>query len=169
MRTQQKPDSSLALLCWMVGSRKRRTLRRPHLERLSRVNLSTWRDGFLQTAGTGAAGLVAAELGGDVTLTDQRSFVFPGDGHEAGGGGRAPMATRSLPELLQINADLNAGEGRRVSVHELLWGDRGLEARLPHATYDLIMGADIVSLGSMRTPTLQLYSLRMVLITFGLS
>jgi predicted nicotinamide N-methyase len=100
-------------------------------------------------SGTGALGLTAFILGADVTLTDQASFKFPGDRSRLG-------ESQSLLDLLRLNVGLNsfcalADSGdvvglveRRVQVCELLWGDAGMESKLPHSCYDLIVAADVL-------------------------
>lgn len=73
-------------------------------------------------SGCGLTGLVAASLGGDVVLTDQRETV----------------------ELLQRNVAANAAsdsERARLAVCEFTWGSDPA-AELPRSTYDYILVSD---------------------------
>lgn len=73
-------------------------------------------------SGCGLAGLVAASLGGDVLLTDQREAV----------------------ELLQRNIAANAAseaERSRLHVQEFTWGSEP-STTLPRSTYDYILISD---------------------------
>lgn len=73
-------------------------------------------------SGCGLAGLVAASLGGDVLLTDQREAV----------------------ELLQRNIAANAAsvdELSRLHVQEYTWGSEPSKT-LPRSTYDYILISD---------------------------
>ena len=97
-------------------------------------------------SGAGACGLAAAVLGfAHVTLSDQASFRYPSD--LANAEGPAPPA-QTLVDLARENVRWNEDALSRsltsVSVARLLWGDRADHDALPHATYDVICGSDIL-------------------------
>lgn len=74
-------------------------------------------------AGTGIVGILAAMLGGDVTLTD------------------LPLALEQLRTNMELNAAAVAASRGRVRVQALPWG-RALGS-IPHS-YDVVLGADVV-------------------------
>jgi hypothetical protein len=79
-----------------------------------------------------------------VTLSDQKSFVFP-----VGSGGASPERGKSLLDLLRLNVaknECNLPPLTSVRVLEMLWGnpENIAAAKEASATYDLIVGADIL-------------------------
>jgi hypothetical protein len=77
-------------------------------------------------AGCGLVGLVAAALGADVVLTDQREAV----------------------ELLERNAQANAadeGERSRLRVREFVWGVSAQAAGLPRNQFDYVLVSDCIN------------------------
>mmetsp|Transcript_5074 Transcript_5074/g.7355 ORF Transcript_5074/g.7355 Transcript_5074/m.7355 type:complete len:310 (-) Transcript_5074:136-1065(-) len=105
-------------------------------------------------AGTGAAGLAAAALGADVTLTDQASYIYPNGKTQAIVQEEDTKSTSfkekcSLIDLLKINVKISgavsqSASNRKPKVAELLWGNTSLTTALPLSTYDLICGSDIL-------------------------
>ena len=118
-------------------------------------------------SGTGGAGLAAALLGAEVTLSDQASFIYPASVERG-------SPERTLLDLARLNVERNTAmllscalaEAATVScaitgpsapepiapilpvplpaVARLLWGDANDHAKLPHAKYDIIAGADLL-------------------------
>jgi hypothetical protein len=120
-------------------------------------------------SGTGSAGIVAAMLGCDVTITDQKSFVFPG-----GPNSQLTPENWTLLDLCNANVQQNAiaiqlAQQRQQQIHkhthqhdndninskqqsstivpvvnELLWGGDDQEKALKHDKYEIICGSDIL-------------------------
>lgn len=98
-------------------------------------------------SGAGACGLAAAVRGfAHVTLSDQASFRYPSD--SANAHGLTPPPAQTLLDLARENVRWNEDALSKsltsVSVARLLWGDRADHDALPHATYDVICGSDIL-------------------------
>ena len=97
-------------------------------------------------AGTGGVGLVASVLGcRDVTLTDQGSFVYPGEFAAPTGLDAAPPR-RTLLDLARRNVQKNLAvlDVPAPVVAELLWGDEEATGALALTSYDIICGGDIL-------------------------
>lgn len=108
-------------------------------------------------AGTGAVGLAAKLLGVDhVTLSDQASFIYPADGASEGRIERT-VPTHTLLDLARDNVQRNKAALQATSssssshtprslplVAALLWGDAADLDALPHQTYEVICGGDIL-------------------------
>jgi predicted nicotinamide N-methyase len=111
-------------------------------------------------SGTGSAGIVAAMLGCDVTITDQKSFVFPG-----GRNAKLNPENWTLLDLCNANVQQNATaihlaqqqqqqqhQNDNISksqsmvpvVNELLWGGTDQEKALKYNKYEIICGSDIL-------------------------
>jgi len=124
-------------------------------------------------AGTGALGLAIAAMGAHhVTLTDQAAFTYPSpysinhkalqtrslldlmkwnveqNKHHFPKG--IPIKGNDNNSSTEANDDVrdlvkDQGDEERVQVREMLWGnDTTMLAALPHATYDVIVAADIL-------------------------
>jgi protein N-lysine methyltransferase METTL21A len=105
-------------------------------------------------AGTGGLGLAASVLGADVTITDQGSFCFPGRDLNP-----TALQHRTLLDLVLCNIQQNRGVVPKAPVVvEMQWG-HGHEARvmasLPHKTYDILCGADILLFQSAHADLVQ--------------
>ena len=92
-------------------------------------------------SGTGGMGLAAAILGAHVTLTDQASHIYPGEAQPT-----APTAERTLLDLAKVNVQQNAAvlPLPLPTVAKLWWGDLADLAALPHPTYDIVVGSDVL-------------------------
>ena len=93
-------------------------------------------------AGTGGVGLAAGLLGAHATLTDQASFLYPGEELPT----NVSQPSRTLLDLARENVARNEGAFGAAPpvVARLLWGDEEDERSLPHPEYDVICGGDIL-------------------------
>ena len=85
-------------------------------------------------AGCGVAGLIAAAVGADATLTDGSDTVC---------------------RLLARAGDLGVPGGGAISSAKLVWGDRPSLEALGGRPYDFVLGADVVQWPALVAPLLQ--------------